>query len=96
MLLGAGMVVVVVVVVTCRTSTARSDSTDAGVVSVSRFSNEVLKAAIAFRMPSGKGPDRDSAQYCSIRRSFASTFSTVFMSSSAGAVNVAVGGSVTV
>src|SRR6266481_6077045 len=52
-----------------------------GVVSVLRFSNEPCKAAIAFRMLSGNGPVRDSAQYCSIRSSFTSTFATVSQSS---------------
>ena len=61
-----------VVVVTCCTSAARSGGSDVAVVF-----NKACKSAITFRIPSGKGPDRDSAQYCSIWRSFASTFSTV-------------------
>ena len=55
-LAGAGMVVVAVVVVACCTSTTRLDSSGASTVS-----DEVLKATIAFCMPSGKGPDPDSA-----------------------------------
>ena len=74
-----------VVAVTCRTSTAGSDSSVAGVVSMSRFSNEAHKSAMAFRTPSGNGPDRVSAQSRSKQMSLASIFSTVFMSSSVGA-----------
>jgi len=48
-----------------------------GVVCVSRCSNKALNSAIAFRTLSGNGPVRDSAQYCSMRSSLASTFSTV-------------------
>jgi hypothetical protein len=84
-LAGTEMAFVVVVAMTCLMSTTRSDSSDAGVVS-----NEARKAAIAFRMPSGKGPDRDSAQYSSIQASFASTFSTVFVSSSISAGDISV------
>jgi hypothetical protein len=76
-LAGAGMVVVVVV--TCRTSTARSAGCDGGIVSVSRSSREARNFAIAFHARSGNGPDRVFAQFCSMRASCGSTFSTVFM-----------------
>jgi len=94
-LVGAGIAAAAVgaVVVTRLTSTAGSDSSEAGIISVSRSSNEARKSAIAFRMPSGNGPDRVLAQFCSIRRSSASTFSTVFISSSVGVGDVAVVGS---
>ena len=91
---GAGMAVVVVVE-TCHMSAARSDGSDVGVVSVSHSSNEAHRSVITFHMPLGKGPDQDLAQYCSIQRSFVSTFSTVFMSSSVGAGSMVVGGSAT-
>jgi hypothetical protein len=51
------------------------------VVSVSRFSNESRRSSIAFHTLSGNGPVRNSAQYCSIRSSLASTFATVLQSS---------------
>ena len=44
-------------VVTWRVFTTGSDSSDVGVVSTSRFSNEVLKAMVAICMPSGNGSD---------------------------------------
>jgi hypothetical protein len=69
-------------VVMWRTSTAGSAGCDGGIVSVSRSSREARNFAIAFRARSGNGPDRVFAQFCSMRASCASTFSTVFMSSS--------------
>jgi hypothetical protein len=77
---GAGMIVVVVV--TCCTSTAGSAGCDRGIVSVSRSSSEARNFAIAFRARSGNGPERVCAQFCSIRASCASIFSTEFISSS--------------
>ena len=81
-LAGAGMIVVVVV--TCRTSTAGAGC-DGGTVSVSCSSSEARNLAIAFRARSGNGPDRVCAQFCSIRASCASIFSTVFIFSSVSA-----------
>jgi hypothetical protein len=71
-----------VVVETWRTSTAGSAGCDGDIVSVSSSSSEARNFAIAFRARSGNGPDRVFAQFCSMRASCASTFSTVFMSSS--------------
>jgi hypothetical protein len=97
-LAGAGMLVVVVdvvgvavlagagsevvVVETWRTSTAGSVGCDGGTVSVSSSSSKARNFAIAFRARSGNGPDRVFAQFRSMQASCASTFSTVFMSSS--------------
>jgi hypothetical protein len=80
--------IVVVVVVTCRMSTAGSAGCNGGIVSVSCSSSEARNFAIAFRTPSGNGPDQVSAQFCSMRASCVSIFSTVFMFSSVSA-NVA-------
>ena len=74
-----------VVAVTCCTSTAGLDSSVAGVVSVSQFSNEARKSVMAFRTPLGNGPNCISAQSHSKQMSLASIFSTVFMSSLVGA-----------
>jgi hypothetical protein len=70
-LAGAGIVAVVVV----------EAGDEFAAVSLSRFSNEARRSAIAFRTLSGNGPVRDSAQYCSMRSSLASTFATVSQSS---------------
>ena len=67
MLTGAAMVAVVVVVVTCSMSTARLDSSDAGVVS---FSKDARKSIITFCMPSGISPDQVLAQCCFMSVSF--------------------------
>jgi hypothetical protein len=77
---GAGMVVVVVKAgdrAGAEMGIGAETSDAVGIVSVSRFSNEALNSTIAFRTPSGNGPVRDSAQYCSMRSSFSSTFATV-------------------
>jgi hypothetical protein len=57
---------------TVHTRTAASHA-----ASVSLLSTASLNSAIALLMLSGNGLDRDSAQYCSMRSSFASTCSTV-------------------
>jgi hypothetical protein len=90
-LTGAEMVVVVVlaVFVTCCMSTAGSAGCDGGIVSVSRSSSEARNFAIAFRTRLGNGPDRVCAQFSSIRASCVSIFSTVFISSSVSADDVA-------
>jgi hypothetical protein len=82
------IVVVVAVVVMCHTS-VRLDGLDAGAVSMS-LSNKALKSTIAFCMPLGNGPDRVSAQCCSMRASFSLSFSAVFISSSVNAGDMAV------
>ena len=56
---------------------------------MSRSSSEARNFAIAFRARSGNGPDRVSAQFCSMRASWVSIFSTVFKSSSVSADNAA-------
>ena len=79
-----GAEMVVVVVVTCCTSTAGSGC-DGGIVSVSCSSSEARNFAIAFRARSGNGLDQVCAQFCSMRASCTSIFSTVFMFSSVSA-----------
>ena len=87
MLVGAGMTVVAVV--TCRTSTAGSVGCDGGIVSVCCSSSEARNLAIVFRVHSGNGPDRVSAQFHSMRASCVSIFSIVFKSPSVSAGNAA-------
>jgi hypothetical protein len=100
-LAGAGMLVVVVdvvgvavlagagsevvVVETWHTSITGSAGCDGAVISMSRSSSEARNFAIAFRARSGNGPDRVLAQFCSIRASCVSIFSTVFIFSSVSA-----------
>ena len=58
--------------------------------SASRITNAVRKSVIAFRVPSGKGPDRFSFQSSSIRRSRMSHCATVLsdMADGCGCVGI--------